>query len=282
VSNVDLFVCVTGKTSQFAEFTKKISSRLLSGNHKVNWKYIISGKAKTTPKGYEYVCSVKSGSCPSMSHGKALNKACSLAVENYVIMLDTDFVFLKKGWDNIIISNLDKGYAAFGVDSPCHVNRARGFPFIYCFCYRVDLLNGIKLDFRPRTNKKGDNLRFDIIKSKREEDIIGLPDGSKYRWETSSRIPFLFYDNNLKSKAIECVLGDSKKVKLPFLDENYKKEYLNSLKQTKKSKESMQEWHYENDLFATHFRGAITDSFTGEKVQKWVKRINLYLDKTGV
>jgi len=279
MANIDLFVCVTGKTSQFAEFTKKISSKLLSGKHKINWKYIISGKVKAIPKGYEYACTVKSGSCPSMSHGKALNKACSLAVENYVIMLDTDFVFLKKGWDNIIISNLDKGIAAFGVDSPCQVNRARNFPFIYCFCYRPDLLKEVNLDFRPQINKKGDNLRFDKVGSKREKDVMGLSFGSRYRWETSSRIPFLFYDNNLKSKSIECVLGDSENVKLPFLSDKYKKEYLNSLKKSKKNMESMQEWHYEKELFATHFRGAFTDSFEGKKSQEWVKRINLYLEK---
>jgi len=278
MANIDLFVCVIDGTSEYAELTKKISSKLLSNKHNVNWKYIISGSVKRPPDGYELAGKVnfKKKYNVSFNHGVALNEADRLSTEKYVIMLDTDFIFLIKDWDDIIVRNLDNNIV-FGVDTPAEVNRAHNFPFIYCFCYRRDLLKNIKLDFRPRVNKDGDNLRFDIVSTERERKVMGMPMGSKYRWETSSRIPFIFYDNNLRSKAITCVLGYSEKVKLPFLTKKDKKKYMQDVKKSKASKEYMEEWHYKGKLFATHLRGSIRHGINGYIPQYWLRRIKEYL-----
>jgi len=273
---IDLFVCLYNESYRYAEFTKDISSILLSNKHKINWKCVSCGKPKKIPRGYEYVGSASGGKSPSMRHGITLNKASKLATEKYVIMLDTDLVILCKDWDDVIIKNLDKDCAAFGAGSPSQIRRAQNFPFAYFFCYRRDLLKELKLDFRPRDSKSGNQIRG-IVKTCREKDVLGLPFGSKFRWETSSRIPFLFYDNNLKSKSLGCVLGDSSKVKLPFLDKKSKKEYLKMLNKSKLAREYMEEWHYKDNLFATHLRGSILYSFDDEYVQHWIKRINLYL-----
>jgi len=276
MANIDLFVCIYNAASDYAEFTKNISSKLLSNKHNINWKCITCGKLKRLPRGYEHVGSIFGGNFSSMRHGIALNKASKLSKEKYVIMLDSDLVLLYKDWDDIVIKNLDSGFAAFGVGTPFQVRRSQSFPFIYFFCYRKDILDKFKLDFRPKGTKSG-NLIRGIVKTSRERDVLGLPFGSKYRWETSSRIPFLFYDNNLKGKAISCVLGDSDKVKLPFLDKKSKERYFEMLTKSKMTKEYMEEWHYEGSLFATHLRGSIHYSFNDEYVQHWVRRINLYL-----
>ncbi len=282
MANIDLFICITSKTAKYAELTKEISSKLLSRKHNINWKYVISGVAKSIPKGYEYVSTADSKKelPPSCNHGVALNEVFKSTKEKYVIMLDTDFIFLIKEWDDIIVKNLDIGYAAFGADSPSHLNRSHNFPFIYCFCYRSDLLRGIELDFRPKIakNKRGNLVvKLGAVKTQRESDITGLSLGKSFRWETSSRIPFSFYDNNLKSKVVKIVLGDSHHVKLPFLKLKKKKKYLKSLKISKANSERMAEWHYKGKLFGSHLRLSIYCGLNNKISCYWVKRMRSYL-----
>jgi glycosyltransferase involved in cell wall biosynthesis len=282
MADIDLFVCVTAETAEYAELTKRISSKLLSNKHNINWKYVISGYAKSIPKGYEYVSKVEGTKKlpPSYNHGVALNEVFKLAKGKYVIMLDTDFIFLIKNWDDIIVKNLSTGYAAFGADSPSHLNRAHNFPFIYCFCYRRDLLGDIKLDFRPKIakNRRGNlDVRLDTVKTKRELDVTGIPLGKSFRWETSSRVPFSFYDNDLKSRVVKIILGDSRHVKLPFINSKNKKKYLKSLKISKANSERMAEWHYNGQLFGSHLRLSIRCGLKDKIARYWVKRIMLYL-----
>ena len=277
MANIDLFVCVTSDTIIYAEFVKKISSLFLSGNHKINWKCIYSGGVKKQIDGYEHIGTAeKCKNCPSMSHGKALNKAFKRSKENYVIMMDSDIVFLYQGWDDIVVKNLDIGNTAFGVSSPSIINRHQNFPFIYCFCYRVDLLNNISLDFRPRINASN-RIKFSTICSDYEKEVTGLQIGSRFRWETSSRIPFIFYDNNFKNKSLKCILGNDRKAKLPFLNDHSKKKYLKVLMESKAKKEYMEEWHWDNKLFATHLRVSISNNFNNEYTQHWIERIRLYI-----
>lgn len=281
MADIDLFMCVTGHTSDYAEFTKRVSSKLLSGKHNVRWKYIISGKVDRLTDGYEYVATseyVKNRS----NHGHALNLAAKKAEANYVIMLDTDCVLLYKNWDDVIVKNLDSGYSAFGLGSADGLSRAYNFPFIYCFCYKRSLLNGAILNFKVRLDG------LDVLLEKVNDDymkkVTGLPLGSFYIWETSSRLPFIFYDNNLKSKALDCLLGNFKNVKLPFVDSKSRKKYLALLKKSKGikgKKEYMEEWQYNGELFATHLRGSYRRDFKTNYVQNWIKRINLYLQQRG-
>ena len=282
MAKIDIFVCVTAMTSEYADLTKEISSKLLSNKHNINWKYIISGSVKKNPREYEYISTVRAKKKVPLSfnHGMALNEAFEQASENYVIMLDTDFIFLMKNWDDVIVRTLDKGYAAFGADSPLELNRAYNFPFVYCFCYKKDELGGTKLDFLPMLSKdeKGvRDIRLNRVKTKREQDVTGMPLGKSFRWETSSRIPFIFYDNNLKSKAIKVVLGGSPKAKLPFINSDYKKKYLISLKKSKANRERMAEWHYKGKLFGTHLRLGTRFGMKDKVSRYWVKRIKSYL-----
>jgi len=281
MADIDLFVCISRGTAEYAELMKEISSKLLSDKHNINWKYVLSGSVKNVPDGYEFVGKAKFNKqyVSSYNHGMALNLAAKKITAKYVIMVDTDFVFLIHGWDDIIVKNLDNGYAAFGADTPLEMNRSHNFPFAYCFCYRSDILKDVDLDFRPKLNKSKNNLKFSIVSNDREKEVLGMSMGSKFRWETSSRIPFLFYDNKLKSKSIKCVLGDSGEVKLPFLDKKKKKTYMEYIKKSKASREHMAEWHYEGKLFATHLRGSIHHNIRDDVSQYWIKRINLYLKK---
>jgi glycosyltransferase involved in cell wall biosynthesis len=288
MATIDLFVCITGKASEYAEFTKMVSSKLLSGKHNIQWKYIVSGEVERTPNGYEYVATAKFNSKSSANHGVAINKAFEEAVADYVIMLDVDFVFLHEDWDDVIVSSLDLGYAAFGSGSPEGLDRALNFPFIYCFCYKSSLLKGIKLNFKPRLDRNCGNLRTNVhdkIDSEYKQKVTGLPIGSRYIWETSSRIPFIFYENNLKSKSLDCFLGGSKNIKMPFIDEKSKNTYLKLLKKSKKTRgikgkvEYMEEFHHNGELFGTHLRKSSHSSFNNYFVQHWVKRIKLYLQQ---
>ncbi len=278
MANIDLFVCITKDVIDYAELTKKISSKLISNKHKINWKCILSGKTEVYPEGYHLVSKTKINKKYSQSynHSVALNKIVEKAKENFVIIMDADFVFLIKDWDDIIVTVLDSGYAAFGVDSSLEFNKTRNFPLTTCFCYRRDLLKGLDLNFNP-PSKKSLNLR--AVKNKYEEKIIGMPIGSKVRWEASSFIPFLFYDNGLKAKSVKCVLGDYSEAKLPFIDEKRKNKYLGILKKSKLSREHMQEWHYEGELFGTHFRGSRNIGVKDHLVKYWVERIDEYLEK---
>jgi len=277
MANIDLFVCLTGNASDYATFLKKVSLQFVSNKHNINWKYIVSGKIQNNPIGYKYIAKVKKEKFSSMSHGKALNKAFSFAIEKYVIMIDSDMVLLYPHWDDIIVKNLDKDIVAFGASSPKTTDRAKNFPFIYFFCYRQDLLKGVKLDFCPVPNTSGRDLKKGVIETKREEKVMGISMGEKYRFETSSKIPFIFYDNNFKSKSMECILGNEEKAKLPFLNKKSKEAYLQIIQKSRAKQEYMAEWHYNDELFASHLRASITNSFKEYYTQHWVKRIKLYI-----
>lgn len=280
MANIDLFVCITNWTSDYAELTKKMSSKLLSGKHNIKWKFIISGEAERNPDGYEYIATTEKHPCSSMAHGIAVNKAFSMAEENYVIMLDADVVFLHDNWDDIIVKELDSGYAGFGLDSPKELDRWKNFPFMYCFCYRKDLLNGVELDFRPYLNEKGDIIQESKIETKYEEDVTKIKIGRNFKKETSCRLPFIFYDNNLKANAVPCVLPESNEVQLPFIDDKSKRDFLKKIKKSFTLREYMEEWHYKGKLFASHLRRSKKCRFEEYHAQHWVQRMELYLRRS--
>lgn len=85
----------------------------------------------------------------SYRHGVVLNELISYMNNEYGMFLDQDVAFLMKGWDTIMINELNKDKVqAVGVE---HSNKQKylNFPCIVMSMFRNQLIKDLQVDFRP-------------------------------------------------------------------------------------------------------------------------------------
>lgn len=272
--NIDLFTFIAGNGAEYAEYLKYTCEKHLSGKHKINWKCVESLNVTRLPDGYDCVCKTGGeGEHNSMKHAIALTEALNYIESDYVLFTDSDVAVVFKGWDNIIIEKLNKydcfgGAYAKGNDRRVK-SRYKNFPKVNFFAFRADVLEKVKLDFRPF---KGDKFRGKV--NKEYSKIFELPQGSEISYDVGWKLPVIFKTNGLTYDYMPCYLMESKKAMLPYLDEEHKK-FCN------KKNITMEEWHYKGKLFATHKKHSRHHNLYDGWGLAWKQRVDLYLEKTG-
>ena len=272
--SIDVFTFIVGGSADYAQYLKHTATRTMSGKHKINWRCVESLDVTKLPKGFE--CVGKSGGGPedhsSMKHAFAIEEALKHIEAEYVLLVDADVAILYKGWDDVLVEKLNE-YDCFGgghaYRKKCKISKSRyqGFPKTNFFSFRSDILKRVKLNFRPFNNDK-----FSGTTDEKTSKIFGIKNGSPITYDIGWRLPLIFYNNKLTSYTMPCYYQESEKIKLPYIDEEH--EFF-----CKKKPRTMEEWHYEGELFAAHKKLARYQSHNlNEKLGlAWKKRVDLYL-----
>ncbi len=267
---LDIFTFITGRGAEYAEYLKYTCEKNLTGNHKINWKCVESLNTQRLPDGFKCVC--KAGGeyeHNSMKHAIAIKKALKYIESDYVLLVDSDVAVVYKGWDDVIIKKLTDydcfgGAYARGRDKRIKT-RYRNFPKANFFAFRADVLKKVNLDFRPF---RGANFRGKV--TKKYSKLFDMPVGADISYDVGWRLPVIFKTNKLAHDYMMCYLMGSKKIKLPYLNEKHKK-FCN------KKNITMEEWHYNGELFAAHQKHARHYNLNDGLGLAWKQRVDLYL-----
>lgn len=99
------------------------------------------------------------GEIGSRAHGEALDILTDLADTEYTVIMDSDCVFLLKGWDERLISQLDDEVKIVGATSP--VNRAGerqgggNFPLPFAVLFETAVYKGLGIRCVPADKIRG-------------------------------------------------------------------------------------------------------------------------------
>jgi len=263
---IDFFTFIGNNSAKYAWFLKYTCEKFLSGKHKIHWKCIKSVGSNMLPFGYECVARSEDKGHNSMNHAAAMNLAQKYVEHDYVIFIDADVAILYKGWDDIIVNELNN-YDCFGA-SYGHGMKYVNFPTVYLFAFRSYILDKIELDFSPELIE-GDESVCRYIIPKEESEYFGKEEGSVLKCDTGWKLP-LIKKAGFTGNSMPMVLMTSKDSQLPF--ESIKHEEFCFQKPS-----HMSEWHYNGKLFATHKQASRNHPLDGEWGQAWKKRIELYI-----
>ncbi|MDR3583401.1 MAG: glycosyltransferase family 2 protein [Candidatus Pacebacteria bacterium] len=84
----------------------------------------------------------------SLAHGTALNYLINKVETNYFCIMDADAVWLKKGWDSILLKEFNDKVKAVGTqaDSP---NKPLDFPLMFAIMLETSTFKKLDIDMRP-------------------------------------------------------------------------------------------------------------------------------------
>ena len=83
----------------------------------------------------------------SLAHGTALNDLIDRIDTKYGVILDADFTFLYKNWDEILIKQLNNNYPIIGTEGP--PSKFRDFPYVYALFFDSDIMHSLDINFLP-------------------------------------------------------------------------------------------------------------------------------------
>ncbi|EKD56837.1 MAG: hypothetical protein ACD_58C00072G0003 [uncultured bacterium] len=97
--------------------------------------------------GLERVTSDRKGSA---AHGSALNILIKKVKTPYFCILDSDAVWLKKNWDEILINKINNSVKVIGTEAPPGSMVKSNFPTIYAIFFETKTFFDLKIDCRPK------------------------------------------------------------------------------------------------------------------------------------
>lgn len=109
----------------------------------------------------------------SLAHGTTLNELIPQIDTEYGVIVDADFVFLKKNWDKILIEKMknDNGQIV-GVKPPVWWGKPIDFPAMFLLLFKSIVIKKMNIDFRPfrpRDIKISDAITYSLKSSFKEE-----------------------------------------------------------------------------------------------------------------
>jgi len=162
-------VVVNYNSSDFIEVSLYALSRLTENGYKViicdnGSSYLDKSKLKRIVSKYENVELIfrKQSSRGSMGHGEALNILIDKIDTPYGVILDADATFLKNGWDEILINQLDDKVKIIGAPPPKNPIKPTDFPLTYAVLFDAKIFKSLKIDMRPKNPKIGLDTGWEI------------------------------------------------------------------------------------------------------------------------
>jgi len=97
----------------------------------------------------------------SIAHGEALNFLISHVSTPYFSLLDSDAVWLKKNWDELLINQLTDKIKIIGTqaDGP---TKPQDFPAVYGFLTKTAIFKKLNIDMRPNNNRATQDTGWEI------------------------------------------------------------------------------------------------------------------------
>ena len=85
----------------------------------------------------------------SEAHGVAINDLIPKIDTKYGVILDADFTFLHKNWDEILISEISEEYPIIGTQPSEFSRRPLDFPYVYGILFDTEIFKKLNVDFKP-------------------------------------------------------------------------------------------------------------------------------------
>lgn len=86
----------------------------------------------------------------SMGHAEALNILIEKINTPYGVILDSDAILLKKGWDEILINQIDNKTKIIGCPPVKNPIKPTNFPSVYATLFDSKAFKSLKIDMRPK------------------------------------------------------------------------------------------------------------------------------------
>ena len=263
MANIDLITYIAEGSAPYAEFLKKTAKAFRSGKHTINWRFMVSGNTNVFPQGFEYIGRTKQERISSSyNHSIAVNKSLGYIKSEYAVIIDADIALLYRGWDDVIVNELDTGVSCFGFNRP-----RENFPSVFLFSFKKDLLNKVVLDFRPKVSLNEESVNRYYIDSEAEAKYRHSHIKGLVKCDTGWKLPMILKGDG---KCMDCVLSKNPLHQLPFSSAGQKRICL-------KKSEHMCEWHYNGKIFGTHKQASRAHRIDGFYGRIWRKRINMYI-----
>jgi glycosyltransferase involved in cell wall biosynthesis len=96
----------------------------------------------------------------SMAHGTALNELVKKVSTPYFSILDADAIWLKKGWDDILIGKMTHTIKVAGTQAP--PQKPQDFPLMFAIIFETKTFNSLGIDFRPKDLAAKQDTGFEI------------------------------------------------------------------------------------------------------------------------
>ena len=95
----------------------------------------------------------------SMAHGTALNQITKNIETPYFVIVDPDATWLKKGWDEILLNELNEKVKAIGTqaDNP---DKPMDFPLVFATLFETETFKKLDVDMRPQNLTKKQDVGF--------------------------------------------------------------------------------------------------------------------------
>lgn len=97
-----------------------------------------------------------------MGHGEALNILIEKINTAYGSILDADATFLKKGWDEILLNQLNNKVKIIGAPPVKGSLKPIDFPLIYAVLFENEVFKSLKIDMRPTNPKAGQDVGWEM------------------------------------------------------------------------------------------------------------------------
>lgn len=121
----------------------------------------------------------------SVAHGTALNELVSKITTPYGVILDADCTFLRKSWDEILISKLDDRVKIVGTPAPKGSKKPQDFPLVFAMLFETETMKKLQIDFRSKDLEKiqdtGWELREKYLRAGYQGKILNMKNTRDYR-----------------------------------------------------------------------------------------------------
>lgn len=171
-------VCITNyNTSKFIEVSLLALNKLTKNPYKVlindnGSKSRDIRKLRRLADNYDNVFLIfrKTDKPASIAHGEALNILIDKIDTPYGVMLDSDAIFLKKNWDEILINQLDYQVKIIGAPvAEGAINKPKDFPFQFAVLFETKIFKSLDIDMRPKSIKEAIEPGLDTAWEMREK-----------------------------------------------------------------------------------------------------------------
>ncbi len=121
----------------------------------------------------------------SMGHGEALNILIDKIDTPYGVVLDADALFLKKNWDEVLISRLDDKVKIIGVPPARNPIKPVDFPSVFAVLFDTIVFKSLRIDMRPRNIKAGQDtgweMREKFLKNGYKSEVLEIRNTREYK-----------------------------------------------------------------------------------------------------
>lgn len=232
---IQIVTCMTPRHFEYGKLLKKSGELLKSGIHNIQWDYVLSCDQDIHEEiGFNCIGKCSTHIHPSFSHSQAIHESYKCLYGDIVVFMDADVILLKKNWDVDIVNETELN-DVFGACYTSNLKRYQNIPTIYFLAFR-DKKWIQDVSFTPSLKDNDIKVAFFIPDS----DIYGSIE--KIRCDTGWKLPLHLV--NKKYKIIENKLLSER--------DDMQDCCIEETKILAKKEHSMEEWYYNNELFASH------------------------------